>query len=198
MPTKIVACVLIGRALFRPSKISRCSFVISVRMCPYVSLTSTFKTIKAEQAIARAHWERAITKAKEHRDEPRLQQLLALGASLCGAFVWQSEPEKSHGRIETRRCWTISAKNLPMASEWKDLATLVRIDRERISGDKTARATIYYISSLSPSSPRLIAEAIRDHWGVENGLHWRLDVVFRKDSSRYRNRVGACKSCRDS
>ncbi len=50
-----------------------------------------------------------------------------------------------------------------MASEWKDLATLVRIDRERISGEKTARATIYYILSLSPSSPRLIVEAIRDH-----------------------------------
>lgn len=154
-------------------------------------ITLAFEGVASEQIIARQQWEHAIAKAKEHRDESRLQKLLTSGPSTCGAFFWQDSPEKSHGRIEIRSCTTIPVGSLPAKDNWENIASLVRIDRERTLREKTTRETIFYISSLNPSEPALIGEAAREHWGVENGLHWRLDVVFRQDKSRYRNRVGA-------
>lgn len=154
-------------------------------------VTLAFEEIAQEQAVARKQWEYAVAKAKEHRDKPRLQKLLNEGASNCGAFSWHSEPEKVHGRIERRSCRTIPVGDLPSKDHWKGIASLVRIDRERILRGKVTRQTVYYISSLSPKTPELIADTSREHWNVENSLHWRLDVIFRQDQSRYRNRVGA-------
>jgi predicted transposase YbfD/YdcC len=96
---------------------------------------------------------------------------------------------KGHGRIEIRRCWTVSD---PVAFDyirhyegWADLQTLVRVQRERRFSDKTERETSYYISSLPPQAS-LILNAIRCHWRIENSLHWVLDVVFREDDTRIR------------
>jgi predicted transposase YbfD/YdcC len=150
-----------------------------------------FEGLMRDQELARSHWERAVAKAREQRDEAKLKGLLTKGVSLCGAHYWQEEPEKSHGRIETRKCLAIPVGTMPSATEWQGLATLVRMDRERILGDRVTNETTYYISSLGAKMVALIGEAARDHWGVENGLHWRLDVVFRQDKSRYRDRVGA-------
>ena len=74
---------------------------------------------------------------------------------------------------------------------YRPIASLVRIDRKRIVGDKETNERVYYISSLDPKKVELIAGVARRHWGVESSLHWRLDVVFRQDQSRYRNRTGA-------
>ena len=97
--------------------------------------------------------------------------------------------EKDHGRIEIRECWTLTDPggfaDLRNTSVWADLHTLVMIRRERRLGDKTTLETAYYISSLpKPAVP--ILEATRSHWGVENGLHWVLDLAFREDDSRIR------------
>jgi predicted transposase YbfD/YdcC len=96
---------------------------------------------------------------------------------------------KGHGRVEIRRCWTVSD---PVAFDyirhyegWADLQTIVRIERERRFGDKTERETSYYISSLPPKAS-LILNAVRSHWRIENSLHWVLDMVFREDDSRIR------------
>ena len=150
-----------------------------------------FEGLAVEQAAAKTQWEYSISKAKEHSDKPKLQALLATGASTCGAFSWTSQPEKSHGRVETRTCVTIPVSELPSKDEWKNISSLIRIDTERMLGDKTSHETTYYISSLSHKEVEIIEHAARGHWGVENGLHWRLDVIFRQDQSRYRNRVGA-------
>lgn len=103
---------------------------------------------------------------------------------------WQSEPEKGHGRIETRSCTVIPVGDIPSKEEWEGRESIARITRERVEEKKISNETIYYITSLKPNAV-LIGDTVREHWGVENGLHWRLDVVFRQDKSRYRDRMGA-------
>ena len=152
-------------------------------------ITSAFDQLNKEQKKSLEHWELAITKSKEHRDEKRLQKLLNEGVGTFGATSWESI-EKGHGRIEIRNCTTLSAKGLPSESEWKGLRTIIRICRERKEEEKTHKETIYYISSLGQEA-ELIASSVRSHWKIENSLHWRLDVVFGQDRSRYRDRNGA-------
>jgi predicted transposase YbfD/YdcC len=149
-----------------------------------------FNDLDEQQKKAQAQREHAIKKAKEHRDHERLKELLNQEAPTSGASVWTSDPEKAHGRIETRSCTALSIGELPSKEGWKGLQTIARISRERTVGGITSHETIYYISSLAPDAA-FIAEVIRDHWGIENKLHWRLDVHFRQDASRYRDRQGA-------
>ncbi len=59
------------------------------------------------------------------------------------------------------------------------------IERERHVGDQVSREVWYYVSSLAGDA-RTVAEAVRAHWGIENRLHWVLDIAFREDESRVR------------
>lgn len=97
--------------------------------------------------------------------------------------------DKDHGRIEIRECWTLSAtfyqQAIRNASEWEKLTSLVCIRRERRLREKTQVEMRYYIASLSPNASQLL-QAIRAHWGIENSVHWILDVAFHEDQSRVR------------
>jgi predicted transposase YbfD/YdcC len=89
-----------------------------------------------------------------------------------------------HGRIETRRYWTTSADWLPV-KDWKGLSTIAMARRERYVDGKTSLETQYYLTSIESNAKR-IAEAVRGHWGIENSLHWVLDIAFREDECRIR------------
>jgi predicted transposase YbfD/YdcC len=94
--------------------------------------------------------------------------------------------EKSHGRIETRTTTAIADTGWLMARhKWPGLKAVVMIQSRRETGCKTETETRFYITSLDPDAKRL-GEAIRCHWGIENGLHWVMDMVFRDDECRIR------------
>jgi predicted transposase YbfD/YdcC len=98
------------------------------------------------------------------------------------------EIDCGHGRVERRKCAVIADLSLlEKAAEWPSLQGLVRIQAERYhkSTGKTEREIRYYITSLQPDAARL-NRAIRQHWGIENKLHWVLDVGFGEELSRKR------------
>ena len=70
--------------------------------------------------------------------------------------------------------------------EWAGLQTIVIVERTRRLWNKTTHEVQFYLSTLPPDSPK-IAAAIRQHWGIENGLHWTLDVTLGEDACRVRS-----------
>ncbi len=94
--------------------------------------------------------------------------------------------EKDHGRIEVRRCYAFGQIDCLHAPErWLDLRAFVVIASERTVRGKTSLEHRFYITSLPPEAPRLNA-AVRQHWRVENSLHWCMDVIFGDDAMRAR------------
>jgi predicted transposase YbfD/YdcC len=99
---------------------------------------------------------------------------------------------KGHGRFETRRCWTLPVPDdFPVREEWKGLATLIHIQSERRVGDDISVVDRWHISSRAPLSAEVALDCIRTHWGIENQLHWTLDVAFDEDQSRVRAKNAA-------
>jgi len=93
--------------------------------------------------------------------------------------------DKNHGRNEVRSHFITSAPNLPTVSRWKGLKTIGVVVSEREEKGKKSTEYRYYISSLEKNA-ELFAKAVRAHWGIENSLHYVLDVTFREDECRIR------------
>jgi len=98
--------------------------------------------------------------------------------------------EKNHGRMEWRVCEVISDPAvmawLDPDHRWADLRSIARVTAIRqVTGQAPTMAVRYYLSSL-PGDAGEIARAVRSHWGIENRLHWVLDLGFREDESRVR------------
>jgi predicted transposase YbfD/YdcC len=104
-------------------------------------------------------------------------------------YDYAKEVKKGHGRIDVRECWATSdpeyLASVSSAQKWAGLQSLVMIIRRRIiAGEETVK-TRFYISSL-PENAQQILKATRQHWSIENCLHWVLDLAFNEDRSRVR------------
>ncbi len=97
--------------------------------------------------------------------------------------------EKGHGRQETRTYLQMPApKSLPGFELWKGLMTIGIVSSCCIRGGKETIEVRYYISSLA-MDVKQFARAVRGHWGIENTCHWVLDMIFREDESRIREKA---------
>ncbi len=96
--------------------------------------------------------------------------------------------EAGHHRIEKRRFWQVSVNEVFPATrikQWAGLKTLVVEESQRSLWNQTTHCVRFFLSSLTPEFSHF-PDSIRSHWGIENQLHWCLDVVFAEDSSRIR------------
>jgi predicted transposase YbfD/YdcC len=99
---------------------------------------------------------------------------------------FHEELDKDHGRLEIRRYWiTEDLRTLPNTQLWTGLRSIGMVERECWIDDTHSLETRFFLNSISADAHRF-AHAVRGHWGVENRLHWRLDVVFSEDASRIR------------
>jgi predicted transposase YbfD/YdcC len=94
--------------------------------------------------------------------------------------------ERSHGRLEVRRYRTLGElSEVSRSALWAGLNMIGMVESERTIDGQTSTETRYYIGSISTDATSF-ERAVRGHWGVENSLHWSLDMTFREDESRVR------------
>lgn len=101
-------------------------------------------------------------------------------------YDFVEEIDKDHGRLEQRRYWICDElSTLPNPEQWRGLRSIGMVERACWIEDRHSIERRFFINSIPADAPRF-ARAVRDHWGVENRLHWRLDVIFGEDASRIR------------
>lgn len=105
--------------------------------------------------------------------------------------IWEYQTiDKSHGRLETRTYSLLDIQLLSSGEHWPKLQSMGRVRRVCEMGTKKSEETRYYISSKN-FEVQDFSDAVRGHWGIENSLHWVMDIVFRDDECRAREKNAA-------
>lgn len=111
-------------------------------------------------------------------------------AAARGQLLPEETVEKEHGRLEIRRYVLSDAIDwLPQKPEWAGLQAVGRVESTRLVGDKTTTDSRYYLCSFTDQAR--FTDAVRGHWGIENGQHWVLDVQFCEDANQTRQAASA-------
>jgi predicted transposase YbfD/YdcC len=125
-------------------------------------------------------------------------------AILCGTeqanlgCFEQTQEKNNHGRIETRKVWVSNEVHWlgePILGQWPALGSMIAVELKRQDlSDKDGKVSVerrYFISDHTHKDAAFFARGVREHWGVENGLHWGLDVQMDEDQCRIRKNHGA-------
>jgi predicted transposase YbfD/YdcC len=121
-----------------------------------------------------------------HEDVQTFMDDLITRGSVASSDYYETI-EKSHGRIEIRKCWTCwDIGWLIQRHPWAGLSSIAAVECTRTLQEQTRRERRYFISSHSGQQAQKMATLIRNHWRVENELHWTLDVSFNEDQCRVR------------
>jgi predicted transposase YbfD/YdcC len=134
------------------------------------------------------HYLLAVKGNQEHLEEDIMAGFAAEEAKVHNQISRVTTHDQGHGRIERRVVETMPVPALVRNQEsWKDLTSIGRVTRTYQEKGEEKSEVRYFISSAA-SKPKLFGQAVRGHWGVENGLHWTLDMYFGED--RHRARAG--------
>jgi predicted transposase YbfD/YdcC len=112
------------------------------------------------------------------------------GFAAAGALSFFETHERAHGRVERRKVSILSASRLPNCPDFPGLKAVGRIEAERTATDGRLQTAVRYVAVSKLFSPAKLAQVVRDHWSIENRLHWTLDVVFDEDDARTRKDNG--------
>jgi predicted transposase YbfD/YdcC len=145
--------------------------------------------LKGNQETVHAEVKSFLDAILEEQQAPR-----PVGAKLSKAaanLAREQTVEKDHGRLETRRYYQSDQVDwFADRSKWEGLKSVGMVESLRELEGKTTVERRYYLSSL-PLGVQTFARAVRGHWGVENKVHWIMDVCFREDQSRARTGYAA-------
>jgi predicted transposase YbfD/YdcC len=143
----------------------------------------------AEQIVAQGGDYVLGLKGNQSNLQEAVEDFFAVAQKAAFAHVkhhYAEELDKDHGRLEVRRYWiTENLCTLPDTDRWVGLRSIGMVERTTVTGETQTVEQRYFINSIRADAQRF-AHGVRGHWGIENRLHWRLDVVFGDDASRIR------------
>ena len=158
----------------------------------------TIDALGCQRAIARQIVERhadyvLALKGNQPTLEKAVEHFFVTGAAAdthrTGCDYYEHS-ERGHGRVETRCYWITEEFEAGLAAAaWPGLQSIGMVEAIRTLAGETSVEQRFYLTSLKADAQEF-ARAVRNHWGIENGLHWTLDVTFREDQSRLRKGHG--------